>query len=451
MASLTQERPGHWRIKYTDGDQSKGIRLGRCDKKAAQTALVFIERLIAAKRLASSPDAETIAWLARLSETIHARLAKIGLTSPRIGVRSPLLGQLSERFMAALSGKPTTVALYRHTLRNLMDFLGDCRLDEVTPARADEFRNWLERQEHLSISTLGRRIVAARTIWNKAIRWGISASNPFTDVKGGHQINEARRRFVPAQDVLRIMDACGDPQWCVILAMARFAGVRVPSEILPLCWSDIDWENRKIRITSPKTEHHLGGGARLIPLYPELQKPLQDCLTQRQEGQEYIITRYRTSNTNLRTQLARFARRAGLQLWPKAFQNMRASRESELMRDYDLATACKWIGNTPAVAAKHYALPTRLDEDYRRAAGDIEGSPKGGPFPAQKAAMTVADASGQILTKSSQPIENKELWQQPSDPVSDGQENLLRPAGLEPATSWFEATRSIQLRYGRDD
>jgi hypothetical protein len=27
----------------------------------------------------------------------------------------------------------------------------------------------------------------------------------------------------------------------------------------------------------------------------------------------------------------------------------------------------------------------------------------------------------------------------------------MRPAGLEPATSWFEATRSIQLRYGRDN
>ena len=27
----------------------------------------------------------------------------------------------------------------------------------------------------------------------------------------------------------------------------------------------------------------------------------------------------------------------------------------------------------------------------------------------------------------------------------------MRPAGLEPATSWFEATRSIQLRYGRSN
>ena len=29
--------------------------------------------------------------------------------------------------------------------------------------------------------------------------------------------------------------------------------------------------------------------------------------------------------------------------------------------------------------------------------------------------------------------------------------NQMRPAGLEPATSWFEATRSIQLRYGRSN
>ncbi len=68
---------------------------------------------------------------------------------------------------------------------------------------------------------------------------------------------------------------------------------------------------------------------------------------------------------------------------------------------------------------------------------------------AQNAALTAADTSGQILTKSAQTIENKEVWQQPSDPVICGPENSLRPAGLEPATSWFEATRSIQLRYGR--
>jgi hypothetical protein len=39
------------------------------------------------------------------------------------------------------------------------------------------------------------------------------------------------------------------------------------------------------------------------------------------------------------------------------------------MREYDLATVCKWIGNSPAVAAKHYAMCVDLDADFRRATG----------------------------------------------------------------------------------
>lgn len=38
-----------------------------------------------------------------------------------------------------------------------------------------------------------------------------------------------------------------------------------------------------------------------------------------------------------------------------------ASRESELMRAYDLATIFCWIGNAPAVAAKHDAMSLGLD------------------------------------------------------------------------------------------
>jgi hypothetical protein len=39
------------------------------------------------------------------------------------------------------------------------------------------------------------------------------------------------------------------------------------------------------------------------------------------------------------------------------------------MREYDLATVCRWIGNSPAVAARHYATSVDLDADFRRAAG----------------------------------------------------------------------------------
>ena len=52
--------------------------------------------------------------------------------------------------------------------------------------------------------------------------------------------------------------------------------------------------------------------------------------------------------------------------WPKLFQNLRASRETELVESYPIHVVCAWIGNSEHIAAKHY-LQVR-DSDFERAA-----------------------------------------------------------------------------------
>ena len=81
----------------------------------------------------------------------------------------------------------------------------------------------------------------------------------------------------------------------------------------------------------------------------------------------YVITRYRKSNVNLRTELIRIIQRAGLKPWPKLFQNLRSTRETELAEDWPEHKVCQWIGNSKTVAREHYLQVT--DEDFKRAAG----------------------------------------------------------------------------------
>ena len=66
------------------------------------------------------------------------------------------------------------------------------------------------------------------------------------------------------------------------------------------------------------------------------------------------------------------------------------SRETELMRSYDLATVCRWIGNSPAVAAKHYAMSTDLNADFQRAITPTEAQ--------QKAQQSPSAGHGQAMT-----------------------------------------------------
>ena len=54
-----------------------------------------------------------------------------------------------------------------------------------------------------------------------------------------------------------------------IFSLARFGGLRTPSEMLLLRWADVDWERGRLLIRSPKTEHHEGKDSRLVPIFPE--------------------------------------------------------------------------------------------------------------------------------------------------------------------------------------
>lgn len=68
--------------------------------------------------------------------------------------------------------------------------------------------------------------------------------------------------------------------------------------------------------------------------------------------------RRRRPNANLRTQLNRILRRAGLKAWPKLFQNSRATRQTELAESFPAHFVCAWMGNSQAVAAMHYLQVT---------------------------------------------------------------------------------------------
>ncbi len=111
-------------------------------------------------------------------------------------------------------------------------------------------------------------------------------------------------------------------------------------------------------VHSPKTEHHEGKDRRFVPIFPELRPYLERVFDQAQTGQEFVITHYRDARCNLRTRLQKTILRAGLGIWPKLFHNLRATRQTELMEHYPAHVVCAWLGNSQAIAAKHYLQVT---------------------------------------------------------------------------------------------
>ncbi|MBN1359725.1 MAG: hypothetical protein JW993_03990 [Sedimentisphaerales bacterium] len=119
-------------------------------------------------------------------------------------------------------------------------------------------------------------------------------------------------------------------------------------------------------VRSPKTEHHAGGESRFVPVFPELRPYLIQVFEEAEPGAVHCITRYRRRTLNLRTQFLRILAKAGVKPWPKLFQNLRATRETELVEHWPEHVACAWLGNTRLVARKHYLQLTK--EHFEQAA-----------------------------------------------------------------------------------
>ena len=208
------------------------------------------------------------------------------------------------------------------------------------------------------------------------------------------------------------------------------SGLRCPSEVLRLKWQDVDFEHSRFVVHSSKTEHHADGGVRTVPMFPELKPLFQDAFDNAKEGDVFCITRYRDDSVNLRTQLCRIIRRAGLEPWPKLFQNCRATRETELfkMTNGNVKAVCTWIGNSPAVALEHYAQVTEADMREATKTSLLAEAEKAAQNPAQNPAAN----DGKRRQTESGDMQKPALLTSNAALCVTGQHSEIPPRGVEP-------------------
>jgi hypothetical protein len=72
-------------------------------------------------------------------------------------------------------------------------------------------------------------------------------------------------------------------------------------------------------------------------------------------------------NTSMRSWIKRLADKAGIVLWEKPFQNMRATCETDLAGIYPRHVCEAWLGHTGKIADKHYRQVT--ESHFEKAAG----------------------------------------------------------------------------------
>lgn len=209
----------------------------------------------------------------------------------------------------------------------------------------------------MAVATASKHVKRAKTMFAEAVSDKLLEANPFAKLKGGSECNPKRLRIINSDVATKVLEACPDADWRLIFSLARFGGLRVPSEIR-IRWTDVDWHQGRFRIDSPKT------GVRHCPLFPELLRAFQESWEVAEDGAEFCLSRHRSSE-NLRTQFGRILASDGIDPWPRLFQNLRSTRRTELQETYPNHVINAWLGQSTKVAEKHYLKET--DEHWQRA------------------------------------------------------------------------------------
>lgn len=356
-------------IRLSEGEdlQRRRIAFGRITRRQAETAKTNVEHLVAARNTGSVIGVSTQDWLAGLRPSIRLKLEDLGLCRESEQTAQVSLADWLDSYIAGRTDvKPNTIRNMKAACNDLLSFCdsGMKKLGDFTAYDAEEFHRHLHRRG-LSKGTVGRRCKRLKQFFAAAVRKRLLVENPFDSVPTGNAANPERQVFISREMMEKVLAACPNIQWRLIFTLARYGGLRIPSELIGLTWADIQWDQKRFLVRSPKTEHIPGKESRVCPLFPELEAVLTEAFAQAPTGQKNIITMPVNSQSNLRSQAHRIIERAGRVPWEKVFVNLRSSRETELTETFPVHVAAGWLGNSPDIARKHYLQTT--EEHFRRA------------------------------------------------------------------------------------
>jgi integrase len=395
MASIVtpKSQPKHRWIQFTAPSGKRcTVRLGVCTDTNASDHKRVIESIVSSK-LSNEPLEPRIArFIGDLSPVLRDRYERAGLVTPSEPEeqaepeteKQMKLGVYLDSFQSSrkLDVKESSQVAMGHAVNRLREFFGnDCPLADITPFRAKEFRTWMastnkrdkKNPKPLSLSTLRRRTGFCKQIFASALEDGIIERNPFHKLKASVKSNKKRAHYIPMNDVSKLIAAAPNARWRALIALARVAALRVPSEVVGLKWDHIRFEEKRILVLdSSKTQHHDGYDMRKIPMMPILEKHLLAWQLECQPGERVFPGI--DADTNLRTTFQKIITKAGVKPWPKLWQNLRASGATDYAKRLPAHIAAAICGHTEQIAKEHYWQVREEDLDSL-----IADEPEAGP------------------------------------------------------------------------
>lgn len=357
------------------------LRLGEIGTVAAREFREHTTALERSIKLGVSPGPELQAWLSRVDDRVYDRLAEWGLVQPRQAQTPKVLLPFVDWVIDLLSAtrKSGTITTLRKTRVMLARYFIQPRpLSGLTPADADSFRAFLTRakdakpQPGAGLAEATARLHVRNLLWivGFAVSHKHIHENPFEGLRRhSRSINGVRARYIPEAEALKVLDALPSNQHRLVFALARFSGLRIPSELSRLGWDQVDWAQKRLTIFSPKLrrwDKSDDQATRQVPIDPVVLGLLQDVYDAAAEGSVQVVT---LGISNLDDTIKTATKRAGVATWARTFDTLRESCENQWLEEFPSHVVAAWMGHSVGTQQKHYAgvRDDHFDKAVRRA------------------------------------------------------------------------------------
>ncbi len=389
MASTTKDSHG-WRVRFVGvtGEQ-KTLRPGKGTTKAvAEQVGRHVDSLVASKLSCGPIDRQTADWLGRIGDALRKKLERAGLVEPMEpaepeAVKPSML--LKDFLQSHLDSRKTargetaadsTLLKWNGTIRFLNQVFPGRTVDSFTHEDAHNFRAWLDKRRIKKTTTGGpkgvpmaenakrKHVDNSKVFFNAAKRRGLIVFNPFEYQVSSTRKNRERDFFLTRDQTEKILAACPDAEWRLLVSLWRYAGLR-KMEAFHLTWGDVLRNDGKMRVHATKTAHHEGKDVRYVGLR-DIRQHLEDVFQEQLPtgkhslpADDSIITRFSKTNCNLDKPFKVILHKAGIVPWPKLFQNMRASCETQWLDEgHPAHVVAAMIGHSVKVQRASYAQIT---------------------------------------------------------------------------------------------
>jgi integrase len=313
--------------------------------------------------------------------------------------------QLLDRYLnyAKVVKKASTYETDTYWAKHLRRSFGSMPLKDIT---ADKVATYLENKlaDGLKPATVAHHLALLKHSFTMAVKWNLILAHLLRDVKLPIKVSNERLRYLTPQEINRLLTVCPLHLRRIVLT-ALHTGMR-KSEILKLCWEQIDLTQRFLLLTQMNTK---GKRMRAVPLTATMVELFQEIKAE--QGRDGLNSPYVFANPVTGKPYRRDADTAWYNALKKAglqglhFHDLRHTTASHLrMQGADLLTVQEILGHqdlrmtaryahvNPAHTLKAIGL---LEQAYRQPsnlADDIPANPLQGVV-----AKTVAIEGNDIL------------------------------------------------------